>query len=134
MSANNKRVRRAIVKLLWIYGPMTKERLADKLQEHKSIRQVPSPNSLSALLCKNPQVMSLGSEKVETITGVKATHMLFGIDTHLIQSEDDLVYSTPYNTMSPAQKKETDKCPTCGRRRIMPPDETRCLHCIRAEE
>ena len=134
MSANNKRVRRAIIKLLWEYGPMTKERLADMLQEHKSIRQVPSPNSLSALLCKNPQVVSLGSERVETITGVKATHMLFGIDTHLIQSEDDLLYSTPYNIMSPSQKKETSKCPTCGRHRLFPPGENRCLHCVRNDE
>ena len=134
MSANNKRVRRAIIKILWQYGPMTKERLADKLQEHKSIRQVPSPNSLSALLCKNPQVVSFGSERVETITGAKATHMLFGIDSHLIQSEEDLLYSTPHNIMSPSQKKDAVKCPTCGRRRILPHNESRCLHCVRDDE
>ena len=131
MSANNKRVRRAIVKILWIYGPMTKHTLADKLQDLKSVRQVPSPNSLSALLCKNTQVVSMGSEKVESISGVKTKHMIFGINTDLIRSEEDLILTTPYNIMTPSQKKKAVKCPTCGRRRLLPENSDSCLRCIR---
>jgi hypothetical protein len=133
MSANNKRVRRAIVQILWAHGPMTKETLADKLQDIKSIRQVPSPNSLSALLSKNPQVISVGTEKVVSANGVSSKHMVFAIDSYLIQDEDDLLYTTPHNIMSPSQKKDATKCSTCGRTRILPPESASCLHCIRDE-
>ena len=68
MSANNKRVRRAILTILWADGPLTKETLADRLQTYKSVRQVPSPNSLSALLCKNPQIVSVGVERLSRYT------------------------------------------------------------------
>lgn len=131
MSANNKRVRRAILTILWIDGPLTKETLADRLQTYKSVRQVPSPNSLSALLCKNPQVISVGLEKVESIYGNKTTHMLFDIDRFLIREESDILFTLPYNIMTPAQKEQATKCPTCGRRRILLPSETSCLCCIR---
>lgn len=133
MSANNKRVRRAILKILWEYGPMTKERLADKLQDLKSIRQVPSPNSLSALLCKNPQVISVGFEKVTSIGGIRTTHMIFAIDSWLIQEESDMLHTLPHSIMTPAQKKTATKCPTCGRIRILRESETSCLHCLRSE-
>ena len=131
MSANNKRVRRAILTILWVDGPLTKETLADRLQTYKSVRQVPSPNSLSALLCKNPQVISVGLEKVESIYGNKTTHMLFDIDRFLIREESDILFTLPYNIMTPAQKEQATKCPTCGRRRILLPNETSCLCCIR---
>lgn len=119
--------------ILWDHGPMTKERLADKLQDIKGIRQVPSPNSLSALLSKNPQVISVGLEKVVSANGISSKHMIFAIDSYLIQDEDDLLYTIPHNIMSPVQKKDAVKCPTCGRTRILPPDETSCLHCLRDE-
>ncbi len=131
MSANNKRVRRAIIDILWHHGPMTKEALADKLQEVKSIRQVPSPNSLSALLCKNPQVVSVGSQRVESVLGNKSLHMVFDIDRYTIRSKDDLIYTTPYSIMSPKQKADAQKCDCCGRQRIIREDLDVCLTCYR---
>jgi hypothetical protein len=131
MSANNKRVRRAIIDILWHHGPMTKEALADKLQEVKSIRQVPSPNSLSALLCKNPQVVSVGSQRVESVLGNKSLHMVFDIDRYTIRSKDDLIYTTPYSIMSPKQKADAQKCDSCGRQRIIREDLDICLTCYR---
>ena len=46
MSANNRRIRRIIVDLLYEYGAMTKEGMADLLTKKKSVRTVPSPHSL----------------------------------------------------------------------------------------
>ncbi len=64
MSANNRRIRRVIVELLWNYGAMTKEAVADLLSKEKNVRAIPSQHSLSALLSKNSQIVSVGSEKV----------------------------------------------------------------------
>jgi len=133
MSSNNKRVRRAIVKILWEYGPMSKQTLADKLESLNSVRQVPSPNSLSALLCKNPQIICVGLEKVESISGSKTKHMVFGIDTFLIRDDNDIILTTPYNIMTPTQKKKAVKCPTCGRRRLLPDNSPSCLRCSRGK-
>ena len=74
MSANNRRVRRLIVDILWEHGAMTKEGVAQKLTSEKNVRAVPSPHSLSALLSKNPQIIPVGSEMVENAVGVKAKH------------------------------------------------------------
>jgi len=131
MSAKNRRVRRAIVDIMWDYGPLSKNTLADKLQEIKSLRQVPSPNSLSALLCKNPQIIAVGKVKVESAAGVKNEHLVFDINRELIQDRGDLLYTRPYNIMTPAQKKLAIKCPTCGKRRIFPNDKQQCLACVR---
>ena len=76
MSANNKRVRRIIVDILWEYGAMTKEGMASMLSTTKNVRTVPSPHSLSALLSKNPQIVQVGSTKVENAVGIKAYHLL----------------------------------------------------------
>ena len=60
MGANNRRIRRLIVDLLWEYGAMTKDRMAVLLSEQKSVRVVPSPHTLSSLLAKNTQVVQVG--------------------------------------------------------------------------
>ena len=52
MSANNRRIRRVIVDLLYDYGPLTKDEMATLLAKEKTIRAVPSPHSLSSLLSK----------------------------------------------------------------------------------
>ena len=80
MSANNRRIRRVIVDILWEHGAMTKQEVAEHLQNHRGVRQVPSPQSLSALLSKNPQVICVGIAKVETAAGITARHMTFGIE------------------------------------------------------
>ena len=130
MSANNRRVRRFIVEILWEYGPLTKEGVAEKLSSLKNVRAVPSPHSLSALLSKNPQIISVGSEKVENAVGVKASHLLYDIDREVIQSRDDIVYTRSPTVMTPKQKRIAQQC-TCGRIRIFPPDSVRASsgHC-----
>ena len=70
MSANNKRIRRIIVDLLYEFGPATKEKMAALLNEKKSVRSIPSPHTLSALLSKNPQVIAVGEELVENVVGI----------------------------------------------------------------
>lgn len=130
MSANNRRVRRFIVEILWEYGPLTKEGVAEKLSSLKNVRAVPSPHSLSALLSKNPQIISVGSEKVENAVGIKASHLLYDIDREVIQSRDDIVYTRSPTVMTPKQKTTAQQC-TCGRIRIFPPDSEMCLPCLR---
>ena len=131
MSANNRRIRRVIVDILWEHGPMTKQEVAEHLQECRGVRQVPSPQSLAALLSKNPQVICVGIAKVETAAGITARHMTFGIDTNLIREEGDLMLTRPVNAMTPKQRKEAEKCGGCGRIRLMPSEGQPCLHCRR---
>ena len=130
MSANNRRVRRLIVDLLWEFGEMTKEEMAEKLTTKKNVRTVPSPHSLSALLSKNPQNIAVGSEKVENAVGIKASHLVYDIDRNLIQSREEIVYTRSPTVMTPKQKKEAIMC-ECGRIRVFPPGYDKCLHCIR---
>ena len=105
MSANNRRVRRLIVDLLWEFGEMTKEEMAEKLTTKKNVRTVPSPHSLSALLSKNPQIIAVGSEKVENAVGIKASHLVYDIDRNLIHNREEIVYTRSPTVMTPKQKK-----------------------------
>ena len=130
MSANNRRVRRFIVEILWEHGAMTKEGVAEKLSTLKNVRTIPSPHSLSALLSKNPQIISVGSEKVENAIGVKASHLLYDIDRDVIKSRDDILYTRSPTVMTPTQRKQAVQC-SCGRIRILPPNSEFCLHCVR---
>jgi len=130
MSANNRRVRRLIVDILWKHGAMTKEAVAQRLSSDKNVRAVPSPHSLSALLSKNPQIVAVGSEKVENAVGLKASHLIYDINRELIKSEEDIVYSRTPTVMTPTQRRQAEQC-TCGRIRVFPPDSKVCLHCVR---
>ncbi len=130
MSANNRRVRRFIVEILWDYGPLTKEGVAGKLSSLKNVRAVPSPHSLSALLSKNPQIVAVGSEKVENAVGTKASHLLYDVDREVILSKDDIVYTRSPTVMTPKQREKAQQC-TCGRIRILPPESDICLTCMR---
>ncbi len=132
MSANNRRMRRLVVQLLWEHGQSTKERVALLLAEHKSVRNIPSPHSLSALLSKNPQIISVGVEKVENSVGNSTNHLVYDVDRYLIRDNDDIIYTRSPTVMTPKQKKLAQKC-SCGRIRVFPkfsPDM--CLHCYRA--
>jgi hypothetical protein len=130
MSANNRRVRRFIIEILWEHGPLTKEGVAEKLSILKNVRAVPSPHSLSALLSKNPQVIAVGSEKVENAVGVKASHLLYDIDRDVIKCLDDIVYTRSPTVMTPKQRLKAEQC-SCGRIRIFPPESKVCLPCLR---
>jgi len=133
MSANNnnKRVRRAIVELLLEHGPATREEVAELLQNYKGVKNVPSPNSLSALMSKNPQVVIVGKQKVEMTLGINTHHMLFDIDREVIKTRDDLILTRPISVMTPSERRKAIQCSTCAKTRIMPEDETTCIACIR---
>lgn len=130
MSANNRRVRRLIVDILWEHGAMTKEGVAQKLSSEKNVRAVPSPHSLSALLSKNPQIVAVGSELVENAVGIKAKHLVYDIDRELIHHRDEIVYTRSPTVMTPKQREIAQQC-TCGKIRVFPPETDKCLHCIR---
>ena len=86
---------------------MTKERMAALLSEHKSIRTVPSPHSLAALLSKNPQIVSVGKESVENVVGVKANHLIYDIDRKLIQEQGDINKNTDSNDSESDEGSDT---------------------------
>lgn len=130
MSANNKRIRRVIVDLLFEFGPSTKERMAELLQQKKNVRSIPSPHTLSALLSKNPQIIAVGKEEVENIVGIKAKHLIYDINRNLIQSKDDIMLTRTPTIMTPHQKTLAQKC-HCGRHRVFPDGYDECLHCVR---
>lgn len=130
MSANNRRIRRVIVELLFEYGPLTKEGMAALLSKVKSVRTVPSPHSLSALMSKNSQIVVTGKEVVENAVGAKATHLVYDINREIIKSKDDITYTRSLTVMSPAEKRKAQKC-KCGKTRVFRENEDVCLHCIR---
>ena len=130
MSANNRRVRRLIVDILWEHGAMTKEGVAQKLTSEKNVRAVPSPHSLSALLSKNPQIITVGSELVENAVGVKAKHLVYDVNRELIQNRDDIVYTRSPTVMTPKQRDMAQQC-KCGKIRVFPTNVDSCLHCLR---
>jgi len=110
MSANNKRVRRIIVDILWEYGAMTKEGMAAMLSKTKNIRTVPSPHSLSALLSKNPQIVQVGSTKVENAIGTSANHLVYDINRKIIHTKEDIMLTRSPTVMTPAQMQEAQPC------------------------
>jgi len=131
MSANNRRIRRILVDILWERGAMTKEKMATILGKDKSIRTVPSPHSLAALMSKNPQIIAVGKEAVENVVGIKASHLIYDINRDLIQSKADIELTRTPTVMTPAQKKKAERCDSCGRTRVFPDGYQKCLHCVR---
>ena len=133
MSANNnnKRVRRAIAELLLLHGPATRDRVGELLQDYKGVKNVPSPNSISALMSKNPQVVIVGSEKVEMTIGINTHHKSFDIDREVIKTTEDLIYTRPISVMTPSERRIAVKCTNCGRTRVMPNKQPHCLTCQR---
>ncbi len=133
MSANNnnKRVRRAIVEILFNHGACTREQVAEHLQTYKGVKNVPSGNSISALMSKNPQCVIVGRQKVEMTNGINTHHMMFDVDRKVIKTKDDLIFTRPISVMTPSEKQKAVQCKCCGRTRIMPTDEAKCLSCIR---
>ncbi len=116
--------------MLFEFGPSTKERMAELLQQKKNVRSIPSPHTLSALLSKNPQIIAVGKEEVENIVGIKAKHLIYDINRNLIQNKDDIMLTRTPTIMTPQQKKQARKC-HCGRHRVFPDGYDECLHCVR---
>jgi len=130
MSATNSRIRRAILEVLWEHGPLTKEETATHLGQAKGIRRVPSPHSLSALLCKSGAIIIVGKKTVENIIGVKSQHALYDLDREIVLSADDIQFVREPSTMTPSERKNSQKC-GCGRTRVFPEGSDECLSCQR---
>ena len=113
---------------------MTKDLLATYLAKEKSIRTIPSPHSLAALCSKNVQIVMVGSEKVENAVGVPQKHAVYDVNRELIKCKEDIVLTRATGTMTPKEKREAKKCPSCGRVRLMPKDSEVCLWCVRNED
>jgi hypothetical protein len=131
MSATNRRVRRAILEILWEGGPMTKEDVAVALGEKKGVNHIPSPHSLSALLCKSHSVITVGKRKVENILGHRSSHSLYDLDREVVLSKDEIKFIREPSTMTPTERRQAMKCVACGRTRVFPPNYEECLHCGR---
>ena len=134
MSATNRRVRRAILDILWEQGPMTKEEGAVALGNAKGVGTIPSPHSLSALLCKSHSIISVGKKTVENLVGVKAKHLLYDLDREIVKDKSEIEYIREPSTMRPKEKRRSAKCPSCSRTRIFPPGHDECLHCVRTTQ
>lgn len=104
--------------------------MAALLGKIKSVRTVPSPHSLSALMSKNSQIVVTGKEIVENAIGSKAIHLVYDINRDIIQTKDDITYTRSLTVMSPIEKRKAQKC-KCGRIRVFREEEDVCLHCIR---
>jgi len=130
MSATNSRIRRAILDLLWEHGPMTKEEVAACLGQHRGVAHIPSPHSLSALLCKSHSIIVIGKKQVENIVGAKSKHALYDIDREVVLHKSEIKYIREPSTMTPKEKATSLKC-ECGRTRIFPPNSDECLSCAR---
>jgi len=130
MSATNSRIRRAILDVLWLHGPLTKEETAVQLANAKGVRRVPSPHSLSALLCKSHSIIIVGKKTVENIVGVKSQHALYDIDREIVLTDEEILFIREPSTMTPKEKALSRKC-GCGRTRVIPEGSDECLSCQR---
>ena len=124
MSATNRRVRRAILDILWEQGPMTKEEVAVALGNAKGVGTIPSPHS----------IISVGKKTVENLVGVKAKHLLYDLDREIVKDKSEIEYIREPSTMRPKEKRRSAKCPSCSRTRIFPPGHDECLHCVRTTQ
>tara|TARA_Y100000004_G_C8694421_1_gene318951 strand:- start:115 stop:453 length:339 start_codon:yes stop_codon:yes gene_type:complete len=110
---------------------MTKEEVASALAERKGVNHVPSPHSLSALLCKSHSVIQVGKKTVENMVGMKSKHLVYDIDRDVVLCRDELIHIREPSTMTPKEKAKASKCLSCGRTRIKPEGNEECLTCVR---
>lgn len=131
MSANNRRLRRLVVDILFEKGALTRTQIAEQLADLRSLREVPSDNSLSSVLAKNVQLESVGFAKVEKLNGNKTKHMVFDVKRDLITTKEEIEQTRPMSCMTAAERKLAQRCPQCGKHRILPKNSEICLHCIK---
>jgi len=131
MGATNRRVRRAILDILWEEGPLTSSEIATSLASRKGVSGVPRPPSLNALLCKSSSIIPVGKKEVENLVGVKTKHLTYDVDREVVQERGELTYVREPCTMTPSEKARANKCPNCSRTRIFPEGSDQCLSCAR---
>tara|TARA_Y100000593_G_scaffold24285_3_gene48357 strand:- start:211 stop:609 length:399 start_codon:yes stop_codon:yes gene_type:complete len=129
MSANNARVRRVVLNILWNEGPLTKEAIMDRLSQDNRLQ--PSNQSLGSILSKSHQIVVSGKSKVLTTTGIKRSRNLFDIDRSWIFSLEELRFTYPLNMMTKTESREAKRCKGCSRVRLIPEGSEKCLSCER---
>lgn len=132
VARNNARIRRRIATILFERGPMTRIQVGEALMSEGMFREMPSDSSLTALISKNAQVIQVGVTKVELHNGATVRNMVFDVDRNLIRHEDDLLFTRPFSSMTPNQKRMASLCSVCRQRRIIT-EGTVCLTCERRE-
>ena len=125
--ARNVRIRRLVAEILFSKGAMTKTQMFGYLNKHYKLLKEPTEHSLSSIMNKNSQVISIGTEVAVTESGNKTTHILFDVNRDIIKTYDDLVMTMPFTLLSKQESKRAFRCPSCARVRIFVGDE--CLEC-----
>ena len=129
MSANNARIRRLVLDILWTDGPMTKEAIMDIVSEDNRLQ--PSNQSLGSILSKSHQIVQSGKEKVLSITGVTRYRKLFDVDRSWIHSQEELPLTYTPNMFLKQQIEKAKQCASCSRLRLLPEGSDICLFCQR---
>jgi len=94
-------------------------------------RILPNDSSLTAMLCKNAQIVIEGWEWVQVTDGVKVKNAVYKINDEIIKSREDLLYTLPVSSMTRSQKERAIVCPSCRQRRIIKDRWSDCLTCQR---
>ena len=128
---NNKTIKRLIVNIVYERGPLTKNSLVGYLQERIGIVNR-TEGSLSSLLAKNTQIIRVGTVREPNKHGRKIATPQYDLDRDLIQSAEDIVYTTPLSLMTPNEVELAKRCESCGKMRVLPDDSPICLKCLRS--
>lgn len=128
---NNKTIKRLIVNIVYERGPLTKNSLVGYLQERIGIVNR-TEGSLSSLLAKNTQIIRIGTVREHNKHGRKIATPQYDVDRDLIQSAEDIVYTTPLSLMTPNELELAKRCECCAKMRVLPDDSPICLKCLRS--
>lgn len=128
---SNARIRRLIAEILFEKGPMTRAEMSSLLFSTGETRALPSDSSLTAMLAKNLQIKQMGSDKVTTSQGERVKNVVYAIDEELIRTKEDLVFTRPYSTMTPSERRRAVRCPRCSQMRLIEDKWSTCLICER---
>lgn len=127
----NARIRRKVAEILFDEGSMTRSEMSSRLLSMNEFRILPNDSSLTAMLCKNAQIVIEGWEWVQVTDGVKVKNAVYKINDEIIKSREDLLYTLPVSSMTRSQKERAIVCPSCRQRRIIKDRWSDCLVCQR---
>lgn len=113
---------------------MTRDEVATALGTIRGISSIPTQASLNALLCKSSAIIPVGKKEVENLVGAKSKHLLYDVDREIVFTMKELVHVREPCTMTPGEKRRSEKCAGCSRTRVLPKGGDLCLRCIRVDE
>lgn len=124
----NKSIKRAITRLVFEHGPVTKNDIVGLLQtQHGSNSR--TEGQISALLAKNSQVVRVGTTREPNKYGKKIATPVYDVDRTIISTVGDLVYTTPVALMTPQEYERSRQCILCSKVRVIPDDGQICHVC-----